>query len=84
MFDWGTVPVLESTPGIASGAWVFKGTRVPVRALIATLRRSTVEEFYQNFPTVSQGQAETVLLYLSESLIEDIALSEDIAETPTS
>ena len=66
---------------------MFKGTRVPVRALIATLQRSTIEEFYQDFPTVSQGQAETVLLYLSESLIEDIALFEDfedIAETPTS
>ena len=77
MFDWGTIPVLESKPGTASGAWVFKGTRVPVRALISILRRTTVEEFCRKFPPVTQEQAETVLLYLSESLIEDVA------DTPT-
>ena len=75
MFDWGSVPSLEATPGVASGAWVFKGTRVPVRALICNLRHSTVEEFCEQYPNVSREQAETVLRYISESLIEDIVVA---------
>lgn len=72
MFDWGSVPSLEATPGVASGAWVFKGTRVPVRALLCNLRHSTIEEFCEQFPTVRQEDAEMVLEYISGSLIEDI------------
>ena len=30
---------------------MFKGTRVPVRALICNLRHSTIEEFCEQFPT---------------------------------
>ncbi|MBI2440311.1 MAG: DUF433 domain-containing protein, partial [Lentisphaerae bacterium] len=31
--DWNTCPQVERQQGKVSGAWVFKGTRVPVRAL---------------------------------------------------
>ena len=75
MFDWGSVPSLEATPGVASGAWVFKGTRVPVRALICNLRHSTVDEFCEQYPSVSRDQAEMVLRYMTESLIEDIVVT---------
>ena len=33
MIEWESCPAVERTPGKVSGAWVFKGTRVPVRAL---------------------------------------------------
>ena len=51
---------------------MFKGTRVPVRALIANLSHASVEQFCEHYPNVTREQAEQVLQYMSESLIEDI------------
>lgn len=49
-------------PEILSGAPVFKGTRVPVEALISNLEAGlTLEEFLENFPTVTREQAKQVL-----------------------
>lgn len=49
-------------PEILSGAPVFEGTRVPVEALINNLEAGlTLEEFLENFPTVTRDQAIQVL-----------------------
>ena len=32
--DWSQCPAVESTPGKVSGAWVFKGTRLPVATVL--------------------------------------------------
>jgi len=37
MTKWETCPAVESVPGRLSGAWVFKGTRVPVSSLFGNL-----------------------------------------------
>lgn len=47
---------------IASGAWVFSGTRIPVAALFENLRAgASIAEFLEWFPGVEQWQAEAVL-----------------------
>ncbi|NBS09108.1 MAG: DUF433 domain-containing protein, partial [Betaproteobacteria bacterium] len=33
MIDWNSCPSVELSPDRVSGAWVFRGTRVPVVAL---------------------------------------------------
>lgn len=48
--DWSACPVLESVPGKVSGAWVFRGTRVPVSAILTNLKHSTLDELAENFP----------------------------------
>lgn len=49
-------------PDIVSGAPVFKGTRVPVEALLTNLEAGlSLDEFLQNFPTVTRQQAIQVL-----------------------
>ncbi len=48
---------------IARGAPVFKGTRVSVSSLFDYLVDSTLEEFLEEFPSVSRLQAEAVLEY---------------------
>lgn len=49
-------------PEIVSGAPVFAGTRVPVEALLNNLEAGlTLDEFLDNFPTVSRAQAVQVL-----------------------
>ena len=74
MMDWMQCPSVERVPGKVSGVWVFKGTRVPVRALFENLEGgATVEQFLEWFPGVSRQQALAVLKYTESSLVESAA-----------
>jgi uncharacterized protein (DUF433 family) len=54
---------------IISGAPVFRGTRVPVDALISNLEAGlTLDEFLENFPTVTRDQAVAVLEFYRATL----------------
>ena len=54
--------VLASDPGILSGAIRFRGTRVPVQAMLDTIAGGeSVDYFLDDYPDVSRGQAMTVL-----------------------
>ena len=69
MLDWTQCPAVERVPGKVSGAWVFKDTRVPVRALFENLEGgATVNEFLEWFPGVSRQQVEAVLEHAERSL----------------
>jgi putative addiction module component (TIGR02574 family) len=69
MLDWSQCPVVERSPGKVSGAWLFKNTRVPVKALFENLEGgATVQEFLEYFPGVSREQVEAVLEYAQRSL----------------
>ena len=60
--QWETLGSVERDPGKVSGAWVFRGTRVPVAALFENLRDgATIEEFLGWFPGVERAQVEAVL-----------------------
>lgn len=69
MLDWRTCPVVERIPDKVSGAWLFKGTRVPVQALFENLEAgATIDEFLEWFPGVTQAQVEAVLAHAGRSL----------------
>jgi len=54
--------VLTSTPDILDGAIRFRGTRVPVLALLDTLRcGQTLDDFLELHPGVSHGHALAVI-----------------------
>ena len=73
MMDWTQCPSVERVPGKVSGAWVFKGTRVPVRALFENLEGgATLEQFLEWFPGVTREQALTVLKFAESSLAEAV------------
>ncbi len=62
MLDWSTCTAVERDTQKVSGAWVFKGSRVPVRALFENLEDgATVDEFLEWFPGVSRSQVQAVL-----------------------
>lgn len=64
MKQWETTNAVERDPGKVSGAWVFRGTRVPVSALFENLRDgATIEQFLEWFPGVKRAQVEAVLDY---------------------
>ena len=57
--------------GRVSGAWVFKGTRVPVKALFENLENGArVNDFLEWFPGVTKEQVEAVLEHAGRSLAE--------------
>ena len=59
-------------PEIMSGTPIFEGTRVPVDALLNNLAAGvSLDEFLENFPTVSREQALVVLKVSSDSPRED-------------
>ena len=68
MLNWADCTVLERSREKVSGAWLFRGTRVPVKALIENL--ATVEEFLEWFPGVTRDQVEKVLAHVRRSLVE--------------
>ena len=62
MLDWQACPAVERVPDRVSGAWVFKGTRVPLRALFENLEGgASVDDFLAWFPGVTRDQVIAVL-----------------------
>jgi uncharacterized protein (DUF433 family) len=68
MIDWSSCPAAERDPARMSGAWVFKGTRVPIAALFENLEDdASVQQFVEWFPGVSLDQARAVLEHTARS-----------------
>jgi uncharacterized protein (DUF433 family) len=69
MTDWKQCDAVERAENKVSGAWVFKGTRVPVKALFENLESGArIDDFLEWFPGVTRKQAEAVLEHASRSL----------------
>jgi uncharacterized protein (DUF433 family) len=69
MLDWSRCTAVERIPGRLGGAWVFKGSRVPVRALFENLEGgATVDDFLDWFPGVTREQVTAVLEHAERSL----------------
>ncbi len=66
--DWSKCPVVESIPGKVGGAWIFRGTRVPVSAIFENLKTSSIEEVLENF-NVSREQVQAVLDFAAKSAL---------------
>jgi len=62
VIDWSSCPAVERDPDRVSGAWVFRGTRVPVSALFENLEDGAVaSQFVDWFPRVTLEQVRAVL-----------------------
>lgn len=69
MSDWSSCTAVERSADKVSGAWVFRGTRVPVKALFENLEDgATVDQFLEWFPGVTREQALAVLEFAEASL----------------
>jgi uncharacterized protein (DUF433 family) len=66
--------IVHSNPEILGGTPVFVGTRVPVQSLLVYLERGeTLEEFLENYSTVSREQAIAFLEEAGRALLALIA-----------
>jgi len=69
MLDWADCSEVERAENKVSGVWVFRGTRVPVRALFENLESgATVDQFLEWFPGVTHNQVAAVLEHAEQSL----------------
>jgi uncharacterized protein (DUF433 family) len=67
-----TTPVIHSDPEILAGTPVFVGTRVPFQALLDYLEGGhTLDEFLDDFPTVSRDLAVNALEQAKDRLVAD-------------
>ena len=65
--DWAQCPAVERIPGKVSGAWVFRGTRLPVATIIENLEDLSIEEVMEQFD-VTREQITAVLDFVAQSL----------------
>ena len=66
--DWSQCPAVESVPGRVSGAWVFKGSRMPVQTVFVNLEAGmSPQEITEEFD-VSLDEIQAVLRFASQSL----------------
>jgi uncharacterized protein (DUF433 family) len=66
--DWSACPAVERVPGRVSGAWVFRGTRMPVATVFENLEDGmTIEEIMEQFD-VTREQVTAVLDFAARSL----------------
>jgi len=69
-------PVIQRSPDVLGGTPVFAGTRVPVQTLIDYLEAGDcLEDFLNDFPTVSKEQAVAALQMAKEALIQDAGVA---------
>lgn len=73
MIDWSDCPAVESVPGKVSGAWVFRGTRMPVQTVFDNLEAGlSLREITQVFD-VKEEEIKAVLRFASRSLEKEPA-----------
>ncbi len=68
--DWSQCPAVESIPGKVSGAWLFRGTRMPVQIVFENLSSgASIDEIMEWFD-VTREQVVSVLEFVARSLDE--------------
>lgn len=71
---WSGWTAVERDSQRVSGAWVFRGTRIPVAALFENLDDGvSLAEFVELFPGVSEQQARQVLEHVARSTAAAVA-----------
>lgn len=70
----GIEEIVSVDPDVVSGTPVFKGTRVPVRALLDHLEAGDpLDKFLADFPSVSREQAVRFIELAGEALLTTLA-----------
>jgi uncharacterized protein (DUF433 family) len=66
--DWSQCPAVESVPGKVSGAWVFRGTRMPVATVFENLEAGATIDDIMDWFDVTREQVTAVLNFAARSL----------------
>lgn len=67
--DWSQCPAVESIPDKVSGAWVLKGTRMPVSAIFENLEAgANIGDIMQWYEGLDRDQVKAVIEFAVRSL----------------
>jgi uncharacterized protein (DUF433 family) len=67
--DWSHCPAVESIPGKVSGAWVLRGTRMPVSAIFENLEAgASIDDIMEWFDGLDREQVKAVIEFAARSL----------------
>lgn len=68
---------IERNPRIVGGEAVFKGTRVTLRTVLASLAEgATVDEILTDFPSLAEADVRAAIAFAAASAQEDLPVSE--------
>ena len=75
LLDWSRCPAVERVPGKVSGAWVLKGTRMPVATIFENLEAgASIDDVLAWYEGLDRKQVQAVIEFAARSL--DLAASE--------
>ncbi len=67
--DWSQCPDVESVPGKVSGAWVLRGTRMPVATIFENLGAgANIDDLMEWFDGLDRTQVKAVIDFAARSL----------------
>lgn len=67
--DWSQCSAVESVPGKVSGAWVLRGTRMPVSVIFENLEAgASLDDIMQWFEGLDREQVKAVIEFVARSL----------------
>jgi uncharacterized protein (DUF433 family) len=68
ILDWSKCPAVESIPGKLGGAWVLKGTRMPVSAIFENLEAgANIDDIMQWYDGLNREQIKAVIGFTARS-----------------
>jgi len=74
--DWSQCSAVESVPGNVSGAWVLKGTRMPVSAIFENLEAgANLDDIMHWYDGLDREQVKAVIEFAARSLDKAPALA---------
>jgi uncharacterized protein (DUF433 family) len=67
--DWAQCDAVESIPGKVSGAWVLRGTRMPVSAIFENIAAgASLDDIMEWFDGLDRDQVKAVIDFAARSL----------------
>jgi uncharacterized protein (DUF433 family) len=67
--DWSECRAVESVPGKLSGAWVLRGTRMPVSAIFENIEAgASINHIMEWFEGLDRGQVKAAIEFAARSL----------------
>jgi len=69
--DWSQCSAVESVPGKLSGAWVLRGTRMPVSVIFENLEAgANIDDILEWYEGLDREQVKAVIEFAARSLDE--------------
>lgn len=73
LLDWSQCPAVERVPGKVSGAWVLRGTRMPVATIFENLQAgANIDDILKWFDGLDREQVKEVINFAARSLEEPV------------